>query len=61
MEGVQESLARISSQAYIMMSAQKLTNAMLNRHEQPAVISAIMKQQMTARMRICVNEGMCIG
>lgn len=60
MEGVQESLGRISSQAYIMMSAQKLTNAMLNNHEQPAVISAIMKQQMTARMRVCVNDGMDI-
>lgn len=60
MEGVQESLAKISSQAYILMSAQKLTNSMLNNHEQPAVISAIMKQQLTSRMRICVNEGMDI-
>ena len=58
MEGVQESLATMSSQAYIMMSAQKLTNAMLNNHEQPAVISAIMKQQMTSRMRVSVNEAM---
>ena len=58
MEGVQEALARIGSNAYIMISAQKLTNAMLNQHEQPAVISAIMKQQLTSRMRICVNDGM---
>lgn len=58
MEGVQEALARIGSNAYIMMSAQLLTNAMLNKHEQPAVISAIMKQQMTHRMRSCVNDGM---
>jgi hypothetical protein len=58
MEGVQEALGRIGGNAYIMMSAQKLTNAMLNQHEQPAVISAIMKQQMTQRMRICVNDGM---
>jgi acyl-CoA dehydrogenase len=41
-----------------MQSAQTLTNAMLNQHEQPAVISAIMKQQMTQRMRQCVNDGM---
>ena len=50
MEGVQESLARMSSQAYVLMSAQKLTNAMLNNHEQPAVISAIMKQQMSVEL-----------
>ena len=60
MEGVQESLARIAGNAYIMQSAQLLTNAMLNKHEQPAVISAIMKQQMTSRMRVVVNDGMDI-
>ena len=43
-----------------MQSAQLLTNAMLNQHEQPAVISAIMKQQMTTRMRDVVNDGMDI-
>jgi acyl-CoA dehydrogenase len=58
MEGVQEALGRIGGNAYIMMSAQLLTNAMLNHHEQPAVISAIMKQQMTDRMREVVNDGM---
>ena len=55
MEGVQEGLARIAGQAYTMQSAQLLTNAMLNQHEQPAVISAIMKQQMTTRMREVTN------
>jgi len=60
MEGVQESLARVGGNAYIMQSAQLLTNAMLNQHEQPAVISAIMKQQMTSRFRLVVNEGMDI-
>lgn len=60
MEGVQEALARIAGNAYIMQSAQQLTNAMLNQHEQPAVISAIMKQQMTSRMRQVVNDGMDI-
>ena len=60
MEGVQEALARIGGNAYIMQSAQLLTNAMLNQHEQPAVISAIMKQQMTTRMRNVVNDGMDI-
>jgi acyl-CoA dehydrogenase len=60
MEGVQESLANIAGNAFIMQSTQALTNAMLNQHEQPAVISAIMKQQMTERMRKCVNDGMDI-
>ena len=60
MEGVQESLARVGGNAYIMMAAQRLTNAMLNKHEQPSVISAIMKQQMTGRMRTVVNDGMDI-
>ena len=60
MEGVQESLARIAANAFIMQSTQALTNAMLNQHEQPAVLSAIMKQQMTERMRRCVNDGMDI-
>jgi acyl-CoA dehydrogenase len=41
-----------------MQAAQLLTNSMLNKHEQPAVISAIMKQQMTSRMRTVVNDGM---
>lgn len=58
MEGVQEGLARIAGNSYIMQSAQMLTNAMLNQHEQPSVISAIMKQQMTHRMRSVVNDGM---
>jgi alkylation response protein AidB-like acyl-CoA dehydrogenase len=60
MEGVQEPLARIASNALVMQSAQHFTNAMLNQHEQPAVISAIMKQQMTDRMRSVVNDGMDI-
>lgn len=60
MEGVQEHLARIASNALIMTSAQNLCNAMLNNHEQPAVITAIMKQQLTDRMRAVVQDGMDI-
>ena len=52
-----------------MTAAQGLTNSMLNQHEQPAVISAIMKQQCTHRGRIVVNDamdvmggaGICLG
>eukprot|EP00968_Pinguiococcus_pyrenoidosus_P007167 scaffold474_cov242-Pinguiococcus_pyrenoidosus.AAC.4 len=41
-----------------MTAGQHLVNSMINAHEQPAVISAIMKQQMTSRMRDCVNDAM---
>lgn len=69
LEGVQEHLARIAGNAYVMTAAQGLTNSMLNQHEQPAVISAIMKQQCTSRGRMVVNDamdvlggaGICLG
>jgi alkylation response protein AidB-like acyl-CoA dehydrogenase len=58
LEGVQEHMARIASNTYIMTAAQHLTNSMLAQHEQPAVISAIMKQQCTHRGRMVVNDAM---
>lgn len=58
LEGVQEHLARIAGNTYIMTSAQFLCNSMINQHEQPAVISAIMKQQLTHRMRNVINDAM---
>jgi acyl-CoA dehydrogenase len=69
LEGVQEHLARIAGHTYIISAAQALTNSMLNQHEQPAVISAIMKQQCTSRGRIIGNDamdvlggaGICLG
>lgn len=58
LEGVQEHLARAGASTLIAMSGQALMNAMLNGHEQPAVLSAVMKQQLTSRMRVTVNDGM---
>lgn len=58
LEGVQEHLARIAGNAYTMTAAQHLMNSMLNQHEQPAVLSAVMKQQLTNRMREVVNDAM---
>ncbi|OQS02140.1 acyl-CoA dehydrogenase [Thraustotheca clavata] len=58
MEGVQEHLASIGGNALITMSGQHLVNAMLNQHEQPAVISGICKQQITARGRDAVIQAM---
>ena len=53
--GVQEALSRIASDAFILSSAQMLINAMLANHEQPAVLSAVMKYETTNRSRNIVN------
>ena len=58
MGGVQEALARIGAEAYILTSAQMLINSMLANHEQPAVLSAVMKYETTSRARSVVNDAM---
>lgn len=58
MGGVQEALGRIASEAFILTSAQTLINSMLNNHEQPAVLSAVMKYETTSRSRLVVNDAM---
>lgn len=58
MGGVQEALGRIASEAYILTSAQMLINSMLAKHEQPAVLSAVMKYETTSRARSVVNDAM---
>lgn len=58
LEGIQEQLAVMGSQAFIMQSGQHMVNAMINKHEQPAVISGVCKQQITQRGRDTVLRGM---
>lgn len=58
MGGVQEALGRIASEAFILTSSQMLINSMLANHEQPAVLSAVMKYQTTHRARHVVNDAM---
>jgi hypothetical protein len=58
MGGVQEALGRIASEAYTLTSAQMLINSMLAKHEQPAVLSAVMKYETTSRARSVVNDAM---
>lgn len=58
MGGVQEALSRIASEALIMTSAQHLINSILANHEQPAVLSAVMKYETTSRARKVVNDAM---
>lgn len=60
MGGVQEALGRIGKEAYIMLSAHQLINSILSKHEQPAVLSAIMKYEMTSRARVIINDAMDI-
>lgn len=58
LEGVQEHLASVGGNTLLVTSGQALMNSMINGHEQPAVLSAVMKQQMTTRMRQNINDGM---
>ncbi|GMQ97405.1 MAG: acyl-CoA dehydrogenase FadE [Gammaproteobacteria bacterium] len=58
--GVEEVLARIAGQAYLMDAARFLTVTALDQGERPSVISAILKYQLTERMRIVINDAMDI-
>ncbi|EAR22216.1 acyl-CoA dehydrogenase [Nitrococcus mobilis] len=59
-EGVQEALARIGSNTYVMDAARKLTVSAIDRGEEPAVLSAVVKYHLTERMRACINDAMDI-
>jgi len=68
-EGVAEALARIAANTYLMDAARVVTAAAIDRGEKPSVISAIVKYQLTERMRRVVNDamdvqggsGICLG
>ncbi|WP_459617063.1 acyl-CoA dehydrogenase [Bordetella sp. 2513F-2] len=57
-EGVQEKLARLAGNAYVLEAGRRLTCAVLNQGRKPAVVSAIMKYHGTERMRESVNDAM---
>jgi acyl-CoA dehydrogenase len=57
-EGIQERLARIAANAYLLDGARRLTCAGLDQGHHPAVISSIMKLHATERMRIVVDDAM---
>ena len=59
-EGVEEALAQIAGNTYIMNAARKLTLSGLDSGESPSVISGIVKYQMTERMRTVINHAMDI-
>ncbi len=57
-EGVEEPLARIAANTYLMDAARVMTAAAVDLGEKPSVISAIAKYNMTERMRKVVNDAM---
>ncbi len=59
-EGIQEVLARMAGQTYIIDAARSVTAAALDQGEKPSVISAIIKYELTERMRSVVRDGMDI-
>lgn len=59
-EGIEEVLARMAGETYILDAARKVTLAALDNGEQPSVISAIIKYELTERMRRVINDGMDI-
>jgi acyl-CoA dehydrogenase len=57
-EGVEEPLARIAANTYLMDAARVMTAAAVDLGEKPSVLSAIAKYNMTERMRKVVNDAM---
>jgi acyl-CoA dehydrogenase len=68
-EGVEEALAKIAGESYIMNAARLLTLSALDTGENPSVVSGIVKYQLTERMRKVINlsmdvhggHGICMG
>ncbi|MEK7321485.1 MAG: acyl-CoA dehydrogenase [Pseudomonadota bacterium] len=57
-EGVEEALARVAGYTYMMDAARTMTAGAVDLGEKPSVISAIVKYQLTERMRQIVNDAM---
>jgi len=68
-EGVEEALARIGGNTYIMDAARTMTAGAVDLGEKPSVASAIVKYHLTERARVIVNDamdvhggkGICLG
>lgn len=68
-EGVEEALTRIAGHTYAMDASRRLTVSALDMGEKPSVVSAIVKYNLTARMREVINDamdvqggsGICLG
>ncbi|HSD99579.1 MAG TPA: acyl-CoA dehydrogenase [Burkholderiales bacterium] len=68
-EGVEEALARIGGNTYIMEAARVMTAGAVDLGEKPSVVSAIVKYHLTERGRSVINDamdvhggkGICLG
>lgn len=60
MEGVEEALARIGGNAYLMDAVTTMSTGAIDMGEKPSVISAISKYHLTEKMRNCVADAMDI-
>jgi acyl-CoA dehydrogenase len=60
MEGIEEPLARIGGNAYLMDAVTSLSTGAIDLGEKPSVISAICKYHLTEKMRSCVSDAMDI-
>ena len=68
-EGIEEALARIGGNTYMMDAARVMTAGAVDLGEKPSVVSAIVKYHLTERGRQAVNDamdihggkGICIG
>ena len=57
-EGIEEAMARIGGNAYIMDAARVMTAGALDLGEKPSVVSAIVKYHLTERGRQVINDAM---
>ena len=57
-EGIEEAIARIGGNAYIMDAARVMTAGALDAGEKPSVVSAIVKYHLTERGRQVINDAM---
>ncbi len=68
-EGIEEALARIGGNTYMMDAARVMTAGAVDLGEKPSVVSAIVKYHLTERARQAINDamdihggkGICIG
>jgi acyl-CoA dehydrogenase len=57
-EGVEEAMARIAGNVYVMDAARVMTAGAVDLGEKPSVISAIVKYHLTERGRMVINDAM---
>ena len=60
MEGIEEPLALLTENAYVLEAARGVTASMVTRGEKPSVLGGLLKYQSTERMRDSVNAAMDI-